>query len=150
MIDLTDAYARHATRAQRGFAMLDRKRLLIQDEIVADKPVEYLWLMHTAAKITIADNGRSATLEQGGKKVTARLLSPADAKFTVTEAKSLPTSPPEPPAAKNPMLKPPTDLTNIRRLTARIEGQSELRVSVLLDTTDDAAPQIRRLADWGD
>lgn len=149
VIDLTEAYARHAKSAHRGFAMLDRRRLLIQDEVVADKPVEYLWLMHTAAKIAVADDGRSATLEQGGKKVTASLLSPADAKFTVTDAKSLPTSPPEPPAAKNPMLKSPTDLTNIRRLTVRVEGQRELRVAVVLDTAEGASPPaIRPLAEW--
>jgi len=150
VVDLTAAYARHAKSARRGMAMLDRKRVLIQDEVRADKPMQYHWFMHTGAKITIANDGRTATLEQGGQKLAATLLSPADAKFTVTEATSLPSSPPEPPAARNPMLKPPSDLKVVRKLTVRIDGTSDLRVAVLLNpgASGDAPPEIVPLADW--
>jgi hypothetical protein len=149
VVDLSAAYAGQATSARRGVAMLDRKRVLIQDEVAATKPFEYLWFMHTEAKIAIADDGRSAKLTLGGETLTARVLSPANAKFSVMEPRPLPTSPPEPPAAKNPVLGKPTSLQNVRKLAVRIENVTDLRVVILLEPGEAAlSPPVVPLSDW--
>ncbi|QOV89295.1 heparinase II/III domain-containing protein [Humisphaera borealis] len=151
VVDLTAAYARHATSARRGLAMLDRKQVLIQDEIKADKPFKYAWFMHTGAKVAIAADGKTATLTQGGQTLTARLVGPANAKFTVTQARPLPTSPPEPPAAVRPMLGKVTDLAEVRKLTVQIDGVSDLQVAVLLEPGPAAAaapPALTPLSQW--
>ncbi|MBI4796843.1 MAG: heparinase II/III family protein, partial [Deltaproteobacteria bacterium] len=47
IVDLTPAYARQAKRVWRGLALLNRQQVLVQDEILAEKPAEYWWAMHT-------------------------------------------------------------------------------------------------------
>src|ERR1019366_2909369 len=44
--DLTPAYAKNARRVSRGIALLDHTKVLVQDEVQADKPVELWWFMH--------------------------------------------------------------------------------------------------------
>ncbi|HOW19321.1 MAG TPA: heparinase II/III family protein, partial [Phycisphaerae bacterium] len=63
--DLSEAYARSAKRVRRGVAMLDRKRVLIQDEIEAAAPLNVEWTMHTTAQVRI--NGDVALLSVRGK-----------------------------------------------------------------------------------
>jgi len=72
--DLTKAYApKGATRVWRGVALLaDRERVLIVDEIEAQKSVDLVWGMHTKASISLS--GKSATLSLGGKKLEVKLL----------------------------------------------------------------------------
>jgi hypothetical protein len=59
--------------------MLGGKNLMVQDEVVADNPVAVQWGIITRAKVTTA--GASATMEQKGKHLYARILSPAGAVF---------------------------------------------------------------------
>jgi hypothetical protein len=133
VLDLTTAYAGNATNVRRGIALLDgRKRVLIQDEVRAEKPFEYLWFMHTDAEIAVAAEGGSAKLTKGGETLIAKLLSPAGAKFSVSEAKSLPTSPPEPPASAKPLVGFRSGLPNVRKLTVRIVDAKDLRVAITL------------------
>lgn len=149
VVDLSAAYAANATSARRGVAMLDRKRVLIQDEVHADKAFDYLWFMHTEAKIEIAGDGRSATLTLGGQTLHATILQPAQARFSVMDARPLPTSPPEPPAAKTPVVGKPTDLSHIQKLTVRIDHAADLTLAVLLEPGDPSPPPaITPLAAW--
>ena len=53
--DLTPAYAKNASRVWRGIALLDREKVVVQDEIRADKPVELWWFMHTPASVRIEE-----------------------------------------------------------------------------------------------
>jgi hypothetical protein len=102
---------------------LDRAKVLVQDEIQAEKPVELWWFMHTAASVSIGDNGRTANLQQAGAQLRAEILSPADAKFQVMDAQPLPTSPHPERQAKN---------EQIRKLAIRLTGISNTRLAVLL------------------
>lgn len=94
VVDLTPAYARNAKLAKRGFR-LDRTTevVTVQDEIdMKYNDSEYYWFMHTEADINISQDGKSAILEQNGKKLWVGIKSPQEAKFTVMDTKPLPSS----------------------------------------------------------
>jgi hypothetical protein len=153
VVDLSAAYAGQATSAHRGVALLNGKRLLVQDEVRATRPAAYWWFMHTEAEVAVAADGRTATLTRGGRTLTARLLSPAaGATFSVMPAASLPTSPPEPPAATRPVVGFHPGLAGVRKLTVRADAPAaaDLRLAVLLDPGDgkDAPPAVVPLDQW--
>lgn len=138
--DLSNAYATHAKSVRRGIALIDRRDVLVHDEIRSDKPVDAYWLMHTEAEIKLSQDGRTATLTQGGKILTAVLIAPADARFAAHDARPLPGSP---------RPKGQDDTPDLRRLTIRIEGAREFNIVVRFnvgDRKDTAAP--KTLADW--
>ena len=143
--DLTPAYAKDARRVMRGIALLDRDKVLVQDEIQADKPVELWWFLHTAASVTIERDGRTANLQQAGKQLRAEILSPAGATFEVTDAQPLPPSPHPERQAKN---------KDIRKLAIHLTGISDARLAVLLvpkpsqDEGTAQALKLSALADW--
>jgi hypothetical protein len=142
--DLSPAYAKHARRVERGLAMLQRRQVLVQDEVEAERPADLWWFMHTGAAVAIGDDGRSAALEQGGAKLVARLLAPADAKFEVRPAEPLPSSP-------NPERQRRNE--GIRKLAIHFPEAKKLRLAVLLTPIDgkgDPArtPTIEPLANW--
>lgn len=96
LLDLTDAYSEHAVSATRGYRLLDQRRaFLVQDEIEPKEKAELWWFAHGAANtaMTLDESGRQALLERNGKFCHAYLLAPADAVFTVMDARPLPTSP---------------------------------------------------------
>ncbi len=121
--DLTPAYAKHARRVWRGIALLNRDKLLVQDEIQAEKPVELWWFMHTAASVKLEGDGRTANLHQAGARLHAEILSPAGAKFQIMDAQPLPSSPHPQGQAKN---------ERIRKLAIHLAGISDSRLAVLL------------------
>ena len=143
--DLTPAYAKDARHVLRGIALLDRDKVLVQDEIQADKPVELWWFLHTAASVTIESDGRTANLQQAGKQLRAEILSPAGATFEVTDAQPLPSSPHPERQAKN---------KDIRKLTIHLTGISDAQLAVLLvpkpsqDEGTAQALKLSALADW--
>jgi hypothetical protein len=130
--DLTPAYAQHAQRVQRGLALLDRRALLVQDEVEAQPRADVWWFLHTTALIELAADGRSATLTQGKAKLLAQLLAPADARFEVCAAAPLATSPhPEGQRANE----------GFRKLAVHLPQLDRLQLAVLLTPwTGKAAP----------
>lgn len=94
-VDLTPAYKKDASKAIRGIMLTgNRKAVVVQDEIDMLKPSEFYWFAHTKATIDVAEDGRSAILTMGSKKLYAQIVSDnADLKFEVMKAESLPTSP---------------------------------------------------------
>lgn len=93
VMDLTAAYTRQAMTVKRGFALLRKKTLLMKDEISNRQPADVYWFAHTPATVTIGSNGRTARLSLNGQQFRARLLSPADARFTLMPAAPMPESP---------------------------------------------------------
>lgn len=86
VVDLTPAYPRSARSLRRGLAMLDRARVLVQDEVVGATAGTVLhWRMTTPAKVGLTD-GRHAVLTLGGKTLHATILEPAGAVFVVAPA----------------------------------------------------------------
>jgi hypothetical protein len=87
--DLSPAYP--GASVERGVGLVDgRSELVVQDEISADA-AEVWWFFHTGAAIDA--DGRTATLERGGERTTAAVVSPAAATFETMSATPLPPSP---------------------------------------------------------
>jgi len=118
VIDLSSAYRKYSKRTARGVAMVQgRRAVLVQDEFEIEKPCELIWAMTTDAEIT-PKKGGLALLALKGKKLTARILSPAGVEFTVESAEQAP------PQKKN---------AGVRRLIARIpKAAGSVRLAVLL------------------
>jgi hypothetical protein len=121
--DLTAACKKQAGKVLRGLALLDRSKLLVQDEVQADKPADVWWFMHTHASAKIENGGREATLELGGARLRAAILSPQGASFQIMQAQPLPDSPHPQKQAEN---------RNIRKLAIHLTGVTDLRLAVLL------------------
>jgi hypothetical protein len=132
--DLTPAYAKNARRVWRGIALLDRDKVLVQDEIQAGKPLEVWWFMHTPAAVNIEGDGHSARLKQIGAELHAEILSPAGARFEVMEAEPLPSSPHPAGQARN---------EHIKKLVVHLTGITNSRLAVLLvpKGSRDARPE---------
>ncbi|HEX3358506.1 MAG TPA: hypothetical protein VHS31_16145, partial [Tepidisphaeraceae bacterium] len=95
--DLTPAYPNDATSLHRGIALLDRARVLVQDEYQPTKTNEPLhWVMITPTKIELSNDGHSAILTSNGKTLRADLLEPTTAKFHIAS-----TRPPTPAESQN-------------------------------------------------
>ena len=139
--DLTAAYAKDAVKARRGIAMLNRRQVLVQDEIEARKPSEVWWFLHTPAKVALSADGRTATLSLGNETLRVLVLAPEAAKFIVMDAAPLPGLP-------NPTMQ--NKNKGVRKLALRLDGVTKERIAVLLQPggTTVAAPKLTALADW--
>jgi Heparinase II/III-like protein len=89
IVDFTSAYKDFASSARRGVKIIDnRKAILIQDEFILSKSSDISWGMTTDASIEIIDP-QKAVLTMSGQKLTARILSPANAVFSLGSAEQL-------------------------------------------------------------
>lgn len=83
--DLSAAYAKSASKVLRGVAMLDRKAVLVQDEIESDHASEVEWVMHTRADAEI--DGPDVTLTWNDRKLRLHAFEPADGTWSVQPLK---------------------------------------------------------------
>ncbi len=140
--DLTDAYPGAAKKILRGVALLDRARVLVQDDLSGVKPGTALTSrLLTGAKVALSLDARSATLTQNGRTLRVEILAPAGAKFSALPAK--------PPTAGE---KPHDGVT---ALTAEFSSAApEARLAILLTPVGDhwpaslPAPTLTSLTDW--
>lgn len=136
--DLSQAYDKWARKVRRGLGLIDRKRVLVQDEIDAKGDAEVIWAMLTPSEVTL--EGSRAVLAQGEWRLEARLLEPEGLRFEV-KAASAP--------------KPQRQQPDVNVLHVRVPGRvGEHRIAVLLTPyrKDEQAPKatvaIRPLVDW--
>jgi hypothetical protein len=121
VIDLSPAYP-DALRVQRGFALINRRDVLIVDEITPRKTLSLTWQMHTRATISLA--GATAKLAQGSTPFYATLLSPQAAIFDIGSTAVAP------PQAPN---------TGIGKLVVTLDSVPEVtRLGVYLSPQPDA------------
>jgi hypothetical protein len=143
VVDLSMAYRGYAKRVRRGVALLDRRDVLVQDEVDprSDRKRKrgggprWSWQMHTPAEVRIADDGATARLTRGGKALEARLLSPAGARFEV----------------ETPAVRPPQRPLDVRKLIVRVpDARRPFRIAVLLTpaTGDAREPVLVPLGEW--
>lgn len=122
--DITDLWRADLKEGKRG-ARLDfsEKCALIQDELILKEESELYWFAHTRADIKISDDGKKAYLTRNGKSITAEISSSnvPDTRFSVMEAKPLPTSP---------VSEGQNDNEDVRKLTIHLENVKELCLSV--------------------
>jgi Heparinase II/III-like protein len=141
--DLTPAYPDEAASLRRGIALLDRARVLVQDEYrPTQSGLPLHWTMVTRAKVDLADDGRSATLTKEGRTLRVDLLEPATARLHLGST------------------KPPTAAENQNEGTAMLAidvtpraDAGTTRVAVLLTPIGEkwpklAPPLLDSLADW--
>lgn len=133
--DLSAGYAGQATKVMRGVALLERKGLLVQDEIAAPSPVDPVWAVHTAADVKL--DGPQATLRQAGQTMYVRIVAPADARFDVEMPQLGPGERPMP---------------GVKRLVVRLPGKvTATRIAVLFtpgSTDGKATSAVKPLAEW--
>ena len=131
-MDLAKAYPGKVRRFERGVALAGRQQVVVQDEIVAEGPVEALWGMVTGAEVTL--EGRTAWLRAGDASLHARIVAPPDAVFEVTPTTAAP---------------PQNPNRGTRKLVVRLPGKvSELRLVVAL--TPQEPRSSGRVVSWRD
>jgi len=82
--DLTSAYPTEVTSLRRRIALLDRARVLIQDEYQPTRPGMLLhWTMVTGAEIGLAADGRTASLTKNGHLLRVEILEPDSARWHI-------------------------------------------------------------------
>jgi len=134
--DLSAAYAGSARCVLRGIALLDRKHVLVQDEIETDRQAEVVWAMHTRADVKLG--GGTADLTLDDVHLRARILSPAGATFEVVSAAQ--------PPPQNPN-------KGVQKLLIRVPVKpGSTQIAVLLspyrDAPPDVEPALSPLATW--
>ena len=118
LVDLSEAYSKFAKKVTRGVAMVENRRaVLVHDEFEIEKPCEVVWGMTTDADIS-QDKPTMAELTLKGRRLIARVLSPAGAKFTIESAEQ------KPPQKTN---------KGVNRLMVRLpEAKGDVRLAILL------------------
>lgn len=122
VLDLTAAYP-DCLRVRRGFALIEHQHVLIVDELTPKQDLTVRWQMHTRAKVKLDGQLATLTQEHGGvaEKFFVRILEPADARFTVDEARG-----------SQPKEGPNDD---VRKLVATVaDVGAPARIAVLLST----------------
>lgn len=139
VLDLSATYGEPVERLLRGVALRDdRSRVLVQDEWRLQAPRGVAWGITTRAEVLLLEPG-TALLRLGEERLTARVLEPDGAAFTVESAEQ------EPPERTN---------EGYRRLMVRVApGRRSVRIVVLLTPeteggAPDDPPRVRPLAQW--
>ena len=141
--DLTPAYPGAARKIIRGVALLDRARVLVQDDVTGLRPgLPLHWGMVTSAEIVLSAERRTATLSEKGRTLRVEILAPADgARFSVEST------------------RPPTHQENQNRGTALLAIEAtpttaDVSLAVLLTPVGDhwpaglARPEIQSVEEW--
>ena len=125
--DLSEGYEAEAAKVLRAVAMLDRRRIVMVDEITPrdDKAAAVEWAMHTQAKVALS--GASAELALDGSRLRATILEPSGAAFAVREVQ---------------IPQPETPAKDLRKLTVAFKAQgAPARLAILFEPVpEEAAP----------
>ncbi len=150
IVDITSGYTNRIIGAnigsvKRGFALIDnRSRVIIQDEIVSSSSLDVYSFFHTDAVISIAPDGKSATLTKNGKSIKLRIASGGSATFTQMNAETMIDK-----------YKGVDNSSNgsTKKLAIHLEGVTNATVSVVIDpvisgVTEKELPTFYELSSW--
>ncbi len=130
--DMSAAYKMPAQSLRRGVALLQRRDLLVQDDIESTDAADIVWNMYTRADIKL--DGRKATLTLRGTKLYAQIVSPADASFQIGSANAP---------------KPQTQQPDVHSLRIHLTTKAPQQIAVFLSPQESAAaPALEPLAKW--
>ncbi|WP_203076496.1 heparinase II/III domain-containing protein [Falsiroseomonas ponticola] len=132
--DLSAGYPALAS-ARRGIALLDRRVMVVADEVTGSAGRRLRWQMHTRAAVELA--GAAAVLRQGAAVLHARILEPAGAVFSLDSAAR--------PPPENPN-------TGVQRLAVEATGAARILVAFAPGepvAEDRVAPVRRPVTAWG-
>ena len=142
VMDLASAYEGQADDVRRGIALLDGRRVLVQDELTLPSDTSTVrWGMVTEADVRL--DGASALLRQDGRTLRAEILAPASARFELVS-----TDPGDPRQRQN-------EGTRMLATSVGAEGGPDVRLAILLMPVEEGAdvpppPDVRPLSTWGD
>lgn len=143
--DITDAYKANALSVKRGVALYKNTgTMIVQDEIVTNKPSDIWWFAHTEAEIEISSDKKSAVLLKNGKKLLVSILSPSNGYFDEMNAAPLPSSP-------NP---PNQTYNNIQKLSIHLINAQVTTISIVMSPLIDnknidlESPKVIELQNW--
>jgi len=111
--DLSAAYGDLAEKVLRTVSLVERRYVLIRDEIEAKEPVEVAWNMHTPASVRIG--GLKTVLSQNGSTLLLEVLEPKDA---IVESYEVSVPPPQRPikGIRRIVVRPPDKVESIEIL----------------------------------
>ena len=112
----------------------------IQDEVTLTKPADAYWFAHTRAKISLSDDGKTATLTQNGKTLYARILQGDGAVFTVLPAA---------PFDNSPVIEGQRINADVRKLTVAMRGVNEIHLAIAFSETEDFRIEYTPTREWG-
>ena len=142
--NLSPAYPDAADSMERGIALLDGNRVIVQDEIVRPRAgVVFHWNFFTRSAVLIAPGSKLVTLTEGDKTLTLRIVEPDDAHWNVKMAKP-------PTKDENPNL----GTRDLSFDAAAPEEATSLRIVVAIEPTsagwpkDRLAPVVSPLESW--
>jgi hypothetical protein len=134
VIDLSAAWPQ-AKRVARGIALWNGAQVIVQDEVTSPQPVRIAWQMLTPAAVKI--DGATAHLTLDKQRLSATLLSPANATWSVQDVE---------------IVAPERPAPGIRKLTASLpQPTKDVRIVVQLTPSPGAQtprPKIVPLANW--
>lgn len=134
--DLDQAYKSKLQSWKRGIAILDGRRILVQDEITPSKPVNLVWHLHTFASVNIAGDKRSATLRIQDTVMRAKIIAPAEAHFSIA-----------PPPVLKPGETPNTGVTDL--VIEQPQTSTKQVIAVLFSRKgDNKSVHLKDLMDW--
>lgn len=142
VVDMTKAYSKWAKDVLRGIMVVRGAKpyVVVQDDLAMKNSNTLTWSMHTKAEI--AADGSQAILSQGGKKLVAKIISPAGATFTAG-------TPPVPEKAAGSRARDlAAEKINVLKVAlADVKGPQSLCIAFALDeaATHTATP----VAEWG-
>ena len=141
VVDLSPVYEGQATRVLRGIGLVGGRDVLVRDELQGLGGKTVRWAMVTEAEVVIR-GPREASLRQGDRELTLRLLEPAGARLQVFDIAT-------PPAEHD----SPNPNARMIGFTASASGDASLPLSVLLtrgSVGDPAGSALRPrpLAEW--
>ncbi|HYE06807.1 MAG TPA: heparinase II/III family protein [Planctomycetota bacterium] len=137
VVEYSEAYQPAAELARRGYMLVHRRALLVQDDFLLSRACRFTWSMTTDA--VVESHGATAVLTLNGKRMHAAILSPAGARFTIASAHR------DPPERAN---------AGVSQLQVHVEAApGPLRVAVLLspewsDAGPVPAPDLVPLGRW--
>ena len=143
---------------RRGIALVDRKTVLVQDEIETARPSDVWWFMTaptasagrraaeaTGMNIELDRDSSAAMLSKGTVRLWVHIVAPLSAKFELLDATPLPTSPN--PGEQNAN-------AGVRKLAVHLPGVTSLSLTVEMVPLKDGesppaqAAQVKPLAQW--
>jgi hypothetical protein len=83
IMDLTPAYTPDLQSSLRGIRLINKKQVVVQDEVRGNQSSDVSWQIQTRANIQLSPDQRTATLSLGGKQLQAQILSPNQGRFEV-------------------------------------------------------------------
>jgi hypothetical protein len=159
--DLSATYAGMARQASRGVALIDRKTVLVQDEVQAARPSDVWWFMTaptastgrgrrraaeaTGVSIELGKDPSQAMLGKDKSRLWVHIVAPRGAKFEILDARPLPTSP-----------NPSEQNANrgVRKLAIHLTGVTSLGLTVEMvplregEKPPAQAAKVKPLAEW--